>query len=86
MPIDILDRGEGKEKERERNINGREKHQLVAFYRCPKWGRNLLPWYVLQPGSEPVTLQPTGNAQPTEPHQPRQHDVTVIYSSQLFSF
>ena len=67
----ILERGEGREKERERNIDVREKHQLVTFF----------PIRALT-GTEPTTQacaltgnrtqEPCGlqnNAQPAEPHQ-----------------
>ena len=35
--------GEGREKEREGNIDVREKHQLVVSYSCPIWGLNCNP-------------------------------------------
>ena len=35
-----------KEKERERNIDVREKHQSVACCTHPDWGLNLQPRYV----------------------------------------
>ena len=36
----LLERWEGKEKERERNINVREKLWLVICHTCPEWGPN----------------------------------------------
>ena len=39
----ILERGEGREKGRERNIDAREKHQLVDFRMCSNWGLNCNP-------------------------------------------
>ena len=48
----ILER-EGRDKERERNINVREKHWLVAFSVCPDWGMNPkprhVPWLEIKP-------------------------------------
>ena len=32
-----------RERERERNIDVREKHRLVAFHICPDWESNLQP-------------------------------------------
>ena len=66
----FLERGEGKEKERERNIDMREIHQSVASHppptgalahnpgMCPDWELNQLL----------LSLQ--AGAQSTEPHQP----------------
>ena len=66
----ISEKGTGREKERERNIDVREKHWLVAFCKhpdqgqthnlgtCPDWESNLRPF----------GLQ--GDAPPIEPHQP----------------
>ena len=36
----FLERGEGRKKERERNIDVREKHLLVASLTCPDVGPN----------------------------------------------
>ena len=36
--IYFLERGEGRKKERERNINVKEKHQLVASHMHPRLG------------------------------------------------
>ena len=41
-----LESVEGREKEREINIDVREKHQLVAFCKCPGWGQSLQPRHV----------------------------------------
>ena len=50
-----------REKERERNINVREKHQLVAFcMHAPNPGPGLLPRRVPWPGTEPVALWSAG--------------------------
>ena len=38
--IYLSERGEGREKERERNIDVREKHQLGASHTCSNWGQN----------------------------------------------
>ena len=42
----ILERGKGWEKERERNIDVREKHRLAASCTRPDWGPNLQPSHV----------------------------------------
>ena len=52
----ILETEEGREKERARNINAREKYRSVASCMCPDWGLNLQPRHVPWPGIEPVTL------------------------------
>ena len=44
----------GKEGERKRNLDVREKHQLAAFHRYPSWGLNLQQACVL-------IRNPTGN-------------------------
>ena len=36
----LLEREKGKDREREKKIHTREKHQLVAFCTCSKWGPN----------------------------------------------
>ena len=68
----FLERGERKEKERERNISVREKHESVASHTppagdmahnpgmCPDWESN----------PQPSDLQ--ASTQCTEPHQPGQ--------------
>ena len=45
----FLERGEGREKERERNITVREKHWSVASLTCPDQGPNLQPSHVPWP-------------------------------------
>ena len=50
----FLEKGEGREKERERNING------VASHRCPTWGANLQPKHVPWLEIEPATLHFAG--------------------------
>ena len=42
----ILERGKGREKERERNTDVREKYLLVAFRWCLDWGPNPQPRHV----------------------------------------
>ena len=44
MFIDFRERG--RERQREKNIDVREKHQLVASCVCPDWGSNLQPFHV----------------------------------------
>ena len=39
----FLERGEGRQKERERDIDVRERHPSVASGRCPSWGPNPQP-------------------------------------------
>ena len=62
------DRGEGKEKDMERNINVREKHRSVASCTCPTRDQTCNPgtcpdW---ESNLQPFTLQ--DNVQPPEPH------------------
>ena len=69
----FLERGEGREKEREKNIIVQEKHSLVASHTppngdlahnlgmCPHWEKNQPPF-----GSQ-------ARVQSTEPHQPGWH-------------
>ena len=52
----ILERGEGREGERERNIDVREKHQPAAFHMHPNQETNLQPRHVPYPGIKPVTF------------------------------
>ena len=42
----ILERGEGREREWERNIDVREKHRSVASHMCPVGEPNLQPRHV----------------------------------------
>ena len=49
----MTERGEEREKERERNIGVREIHQLVASYTHPHQGLNPQPRHVPWPGIEP---------------------------------
>ena len=46
----FLERGEGREKKRERNMDVREKHWLVASYTSADQGPNLQPRHVPRPG------------------------------------
>ncbi|KAF6131762.1 NOVA alternative splicing regulator 1 [Phyllostomus discolor] len=57
------ERGEGREKEKERNIDLREKHQWVAFPTCPGWGLNLQHRHVpgLGVNWRPFAFQDTPN-------------------------
>ena len=49
-------REEGGERVRERDIDVREKHQMVASCMCPDQGSNPQPRYVSRPGLEPTTF------------------------------
>ena len=69
----IESREKGSEKERERNTDVSEKHQLVASCMRPAWGRNVQPRHVPWPGIKPVTCQFVGHTQSPEPQQPGQH-------------
>ena len=42
----ILERGKGREEERERNTDVRVKHRWAASCMCPNWGLNLQPRHV----------------------------------------
>ena len=55
----ILERGEGRlrERERERNKDVREKCWLVASYMHPKWGSNLQPEYMPWAGVKQATFR-----------------------------
>ena len=65
----FLERGKGKVTERERNINVREKHRLVASCRCPIWDQtqNVGMSPDRESNRRPFTLW--DDAQPSEPHQ-----------------
>ena len=52
MFIDLRERKVG---ERERNIDVREKYQLVVSHACPNWGLNPHPRYVSCLRVEPTT-------------------------------
>ena len=54
MFIDFRKRGS--EREKGRNIDVREKHQLVASHTLPDWGLNPQPRHVPQLGIEPVNF------------------------------
>ena len=55
-----LERGEGRERGRERNIDLREKHWLVTSCTCPDQGPNPKPRPVTSLGIDPVNFQFTG--------------------------
>ena len=57
MLIDFRERGKGREGERKRTIDVREKRGSVASHTCPDWEPNLQPRYVPWPGIEPAALQ-----------------------------
>ena len=62
-------REEGGERVRERDIDVREKHQMVASCMCPDQGSNPQPRYVLQLGIELATFWCSGRCsnQPSYP-------------------
>ena len=71
----ILESSKGREKEREQNINVREKYQLVAFRTCPNRDQIYNP--SICPGIKPETFCFADDAQPTEPHRPA-HDNILL--------
>ena len=67
------ERGEEREKKRERNIHTREKHRSVASLSRPDWGRNQPPTHVPWQGIELVTFHfagwcPTNRVTPGRAH------------------
>ena len=56
----IVERREGREKERERNINVRERHWAVDSWMHPKWGPVLQPRHVPWPGIKLMTFHFVG--------------------------
>ena len=67
----ILERGDERWRERERNIDVREKHQLAASHTSPNWGLNPQPRDVLLTGNCTYDLLGyRSTLQPTEPHWP----------------
>ena len=69
----FLERGEGREKKRERNMDIREKHRPVASLMCPDQGLNPQCRHASWPGIGPVTLcsggwRPTNWATPARAH------------------
>ena len=60
----FLERGEGRDKEKERNTDMREKHRSVASGTCPNQGLNLQLRHVSWLGIKPVTF----HFEPTETH------------------
>ena len=52
----FLEKREWRDKERERNIDVREKHQLVVSLTLPDQGPNVQPRHVPWPGIKPVTF------------------------------
>ena len=86
--IAFLEREEQREEGRERNIEGREKHQLVASHTCLDWasytpraGLNLRPRPVPWLGIELSTFQFQEDA-PTNSHA-RQDPVSSFLIDQL---
>ena len=65
----FLEGGEWREKERERNINVREKHQSVASCMCLHQRPNLQPRHMPWLGIELVTFTLQDDTRATEPHQ-----------------
>ena len=67
----FLESGEGREKERERNIGAREKHRSVASYTPPTRHPAHNPGVYLgwESNWQPFGLQ--ASAQSTEPHEPQ---------------
>ena len=60
MFIDFREREGGREREREKERDVRDKHQSVASPKCPDQGSNLQPRYVLWPGIIPAIFWCTG--------------------------
>ena len=58
----ILETGEVKEKERERNMDMKEKHQSVVSLACPDQEPNLKPRHVPQPEIKQTTFHWRGLA------------------------
>ena len=73
FPLLIPRRGGGREKERKRNIDVREKHQFVASCMCPDKELTINP--------QPLSL--SDDAQPTELHWPghNSHDIETSWLS-----
>ena len=55
-------------REREKNIDVRDKQWFIAPCMTPNWGATLQPRHLPWPGIEPVTFQ--SMLQPNEPHWP----------------
>ena len=56
----FTDLRKGRGQQREKHIDVREKHQLVAIRMCPDWELNPQPRYMPWAGIEPANLQPFG--------------------------
>ena len=56
----FLKRGEGRDKERERNVDVKENHWSAASLMRPNWRPNPQPRHVLWPGIEPVAFHFVG--------------------------
>ena len=67
----ILERGGGREKEWEGNIDVWEKHRLAAPLMCPNPGPGLQPRHVPWQGIEPGTFHIAGWCPTSEPHWPQ---------------
>ena len=64
----FLERGEEREKERERNISVREKHQSVASCMCLTEDRSCNPGMRPEGKSNRLPFSLQNDVQPTEPH------------------
>ena len=69
----FLERGGGREEERERDVDARETHQLAASHMHPNWGQTCSPG--MCPG-QGLNRRPSAlwdDAHPTEPHRSGRH-------------
>ena len=82
----VLERGEGREKEGERNIDVREKHWLVASRMCPDRGPNLQCRDVHRPGIEFTILQAAGWRSNQESHTGQGTSEKIFNNIFLLSF
>ena len=62
-------RGEGRQKERERSIDVRESHRLIACHTRPDQGRTRNPGMCPDWESNPGPFAVQDGTQPTEPHR-----------------
>ena len=80
----FLERGEGREKKRERNINVREKHWLVASQTLLGQGPNPPPRHVPWLRIELATLALQDDAQPIEPQLFRDSSILILFPTSLW--